>query len=642
MSLQDVLLTMKGQWLRAILLVIVGSAAGVGVGLVAPATYVSSSVVLLRWVGPDAEYAITENVRYLRDVAPSYALITRRPSVLQEAIAASGSGMGVDELAGVVTADAPLDSQTIRVSVRARAPSDAMELSGALSEALVREVAREEAQDRTGAARVDARIAVRAALPTVADTPRTSLFLAVGAFFGMVSAVMSAAIEYVLRRSRPRHSMEPAAAEDEPSHIGLGHVAWLTMVAATIPWRQNSFYEGGADSVVLAKAALSLVALGISFRSYQRGARRHPVPALPVILLTVYFAVTIIGGLANGTLVPSLVVTTRVMMLMTAIVFLVASYGARRAVGSLMQVLGFIAVLGALSGLPSFSGRLAGVLPSLNPNALAFITAVVCVWLLATVLAGKDSTWQLFAIAGCVGIVYLTGSRSALAALAVASLLMCLRVTGLRRMTLLLVALSLPLMTYLALGTDLISAVFMRGGSEQVLTLSNRTIAWRAAVSIERDWWQTWFGQGLAQKKIAVPGQWWDTQLLDSSWLSAFVQGGNVGTALIVLLAAGSLFQAVHSRRYHGAAWLGLSVLTILVGLLESGLFDGSLLFIVFLGASLGAFGGRLDAVVTERIDDDEPPTPACKHGEPAINESPVTEMPRTARATDGGGHVSG
>ena len=78
-------------------------------------------------------------------------------------------------------------------------------------------------------------------------------------------------------------------------------------------------------------------------------------------------------------------------------------------------------------------------------------------------------------------------------------------------------------------GTTLIASVFTRGGSEDLSNLSNRTIAWEAAGDMDRDGWQRWFGQGLAQKEISVPGQWWDTQMLDSTWVSALVQGGYLG-----------------------------------------------------------------------------------------------------------------
>jgi hypothetical protein len=178
---------------------------------------------------------------------------------------------------------------------------------------------------------------------------------------------------------------------------------------------------------------------------------------------------------------------------------------------------------------------------------------------------------------------------------------MCFRITALKKRTFLLIALSLPGVAYLALGTDVLSSVLLRGGGQQVATLSNRTIAWEAAFNLNRDVWQTWFGQGLAQKKINVPGQYWETQLLDSSWISALVQGGYLGAGLVIVLGIATLGYAAFSSRAKGAAWLGLAVLTTLGGFLESGLFDGSLQFMVFFVTALGAFGSHVQAIGLDR-----------------------------------------
>lgn len=605
MTLQDVLRAVSKRWLLAVVITVVGIVTGAGTALSAPASYVSSSTILLRWVGPNAEYAISENVRYMRERAPTYSSLVHRRSVLARAIDETGLDMTVEDLDSHVEAKAPVDSQTIRVRVSSTKADESSLLADAVAKSLTREVASEEGGAGVSAATVDALIVVKSVTPTSPDTPRKILYLAVGAFLGAVLGTGTAVvIERVFMVSRPRRGVGTSSVQDpSPQRIGLPHLAWLAMIAAVIPWRTNTFYQSGADPVVLAKAAVSLVALGISFWAFRRSSQQHPIPAAPLIILLVYFSTTVIGGLANDDLVPSLVVTIRVVILIAAISLLTVAHGPQRAMSSLMHVLGAVVLAGALSGLPGYSGRLGGTIPPLNPNALAFITAVVAIWLFARVTAGRDRSWEIFAVAGCLVVVYLTGSRSTLAALAIASLMMCFRITALRKATLLIIAASLPFATFLAFGTSLISDVFTRGGSEQISTLSNRTIAWREAVTIQRDGWQTWFGQGLAQKKIAVPGQWWDTQLLDSSWLSALIQGGNLGLVLVVVLGTATLFRAAFSRRERGAASLGLSVLTVLVGILESGLFDGSILFIVFLMTSLGAFGQHVERVPSDRRD---------------------------------------
>lgn len=599
MKLEHVLLSLRGRWVLVALSAVLGIIAGSGIALATPATYVSTATVLLRWVGTDSGQAVTVNIRYLSSRAPTYSLLVDRPSVLSEAIERSGVKQSVAELAKNTESAVPLNSQTIQIRTRAQVPDEAVRLVNATADALVREVALEEQSTTPGKENLDAVVAVRGAQPMSADTPRRTMYLAVGAFIGLVVGVLAAIVlDLVDGGKRPRRRLKSLPLRSRPRLFWLGHLAWASMIAATIPWRSNTFYDGGADPVVIAKAAISILALGISVWAYKHTAEPHSLPATPILLLSSYLAVTAIGGLANRDVSAALVVMVRVVILMISVVLLVAAYGSHVATLSFIQILAALAALSALVGALTFSGRLGGIL---HPNALAFITASVGIWLLSRVFAGEDHMWELFALLLCVAVVFLTGSRSALAAFSVAALVMIFRVTALRVRTLLVLTLGLPLVTYVIAGTDLITSVFMRGGSGQVATLSNRTIAWQAALNLQRDFWQTWFGQGLEQKKIEVPGQWWDTQLLDSSWISALVQGGYAGAALAFLLGLASLFYAAFAPRSQGAVWLGLALMATLTGILESGLLDGSLLFMVFWIASLGAFGGHLNKPNLER-----------------------------------------
>jgi hypothetical protein len=232
------------------------------------------------------------------------------------------------------------------------------------------------------------------------------------------------------------------------------------------------------------------------------------------------------------------------------------------------------------------------VVDAASDEVVALLSSVIAIWLLAKVLMAKDSLWELAALGGVFIVVVMTGSRTGIAALGAAGAAMILRMTALRMRSVSIIVLSFPPLTYLLLGTTLIASVFTRGGSEDLSNLSNRTIAWEAAGDMDRDGWQRWFGQGLAQKEISVPGQWWDTQMLDSTWVSALVQGGYLGLATVVLLMLLALTHALFAPRAVGAAWFGLLVYLALGGFLESGLFDGTVQFLVFLVAALGAFDG--------------------------------------------------
>ncbi len=86
----------------------------------------------------------------------------------------------------------------------------------------------------------------------------------------------------------------------EASRLPVGpYVVFLIMIGGTIPWRSKFYYEGGLDSVVLAKAALITIALGLAVLiGYGRPARQ--LRAVPLLFLLCYLTCTMLGALSTG------------------------------------------------------------------------------------------------------------------------------------------------------------------------------------------------------------------------------------------------------------------------------------------------------------------------------------------------------
>jgi hypothetical protein len=142
-------------------------------------------------------------------------------------------------------------------------------------------------------------------------------------------------------------------------------------------------------------------------------------------------------------------------------------------------------------------------------------------------------------------------------------------------------------MAFAALATSAVTNLLLRGGDQNVTTLASRTIAWKAALTMEGSTWQRWFGGGLPMKHIPVSGQFWQTQLLDSSWISALVQTGLIGLTLTAVWTLAALGSAFRTPRPWRPLWVGLVAFVGLRSLLESGLFDASTSFILFAMVSL-------------------------------------------------------
>ncbi|MBK8470232.1 MAG: O-antigen ligase family protein [Candidatus Phosphoribacter sp.] len=389
----------------------------------------------------------------------------------------------------------------------------------------------------------------------------------------------------------------PAGSPHQGGSIGL-YVVWILLLAATLPWRAGVFFDGAIDSVVVSKALISLVALTTAVLVAGAGRQALEVPASPLIVLASYLAVTIIGGYAHGTLMAAAIVAVRVAILVATIALLTARWTPYQVMRALVHVMAVLVVAATISGLPTIaSGRLRGAVPPMNPNELALLASVCFLWIFAKMLRARETPVELLAAGGFAGITLLTGSRAGLAALCVAIVFMALRAIALTPRSFAAVMMLGPVFAYIAFGTDLIASVFLRGGERSVTTLNSRTIAWNAALTSDRDPWETWFGAGLAQKKIEVPGQWWTSQLLDSSWISALVQGGLIGLALVAVLVATTIMQSLALNKASAALWLGLTAYLATRGLLESALFDSSVSFMVLVTALLGA---RMNVTTSE------------------------------------------
>lgn len=380
---------------------------------------------------------------------------------------------------------------------------------------------------------------------------------------------------------------------------GLGaYVVFLILVGATIPWRGKTYFDGGADPVVLAKAALSLGAAGLAVL-VTRGRPVRDLPAFPTMFLGLFLLCTLLGGWAAGDLVPSAVIVVRVAILAMTVVVLMRGFegsfllssliGALGtfALSSLIGALGTLAAIGAVTDLADFSGgRLSGEFPPLHPNELASTCALIVLWVLARVVRAEDTWFHLVVLVVAMAVLLATGSRTPLGALAISALVLFTHFQAVRRRTFSIALLLTPMGLWLALGTNVLVDLLVRGDtSAQLTTLSNRTIAWRAALAPKDSAWLEWLGGGLTMKRIDVSGQWWNQQILDSSWISALIQGGIVGAAICVVWMMRSLLHVLAAPRASRALQLAILVYLPVRGVLESGLFDATTSFLVFFTA---------------------------------------------------------
>ncbi len=358
------------------------------------------------------------------------------------------------------------------------------------------------------------------------------------------------------------------------------YVCVTLLVGGVVSWRPYTYFTGTFDPVVALKALLVGVALLVAF-TIPRRIEWDRLPVSVLVLLVVYSLETTLGGWSNDSFVPAAVLSIRLLLTASVLILLVAKFRPMDVFVILRNAMLAFAAISVATG-SSGSGRLFGGTPPLFPNELALLFGVSALSLAAASLAGRGSLLRPIGIVVLLAMVYLTGSRTGLAVLVIALVVMLLLS---RRVPVpaFIAAVSVVPIAFFVIGTTGVLATFVdRGGAGNVTTLSSRTIAWDAALHRGGTIYEQVFGGGLQLKQIPVQGQYWNVQTLDSTWVSALVQGGYLGIVLLGVWSFIALARAIRCPGPQRVLWTGLLVFVIGRSVLESGMFDSTPAFLVF------------------------------------------------------------
>lgn len=365
-------------------------------------------------------------------------------------------------------------------------------------------------------------------------------------------------------------------------------VVFLLVMASVIPWRRGSIYAGGLDVVVVAKAVIAVIALGLSAIVYSRARPRGVVGVRTLSLLLAIVAVSSLGAAATGDASADLVLSVRILIATATVVLLVSSAPPLVSLTTLLFSMGatalFAAVTGVLLGEP---GRLAGGLPEMAPNVLAGIAGPPLVAIAVHLARRGIRLWNSAAFVSMLAIVLATGSRTSLLVVIVGIVIVLMHSRRLPPSTMIAAIASVPVLFALAAFTDAVSQALSRGQSlDELTTLSSRTVAWEAVLATPFGSWDKWIGVGLSAKTVAVQERWRDVQVLDSSWVSIIAQAGIIGTALLIVWVITTFAESLH-RRDLAVLTTPLLIILLIRSFTENGLIESSPTFLLFLTISL-------------------------------------------------------
>ncbi|MEC5180618.1 O-antigen ligase family protein [Arthrobacter sp. CG_A4] len=369
------------------------------------------------------------------------------------------------------------------------------------------------------------------------------------------------------------------------------YIVWLLILASVVSWRRGVYFSGELDPVVIVKAVIGVAALAAAAGSFHRGRGRLQIGVRTLALLVLYLAIAFLGALADGNPAASVVLSIRVLLIAVTVVLLVATYPARTLFRSLLVAMALVGLCATASGLASVGvgGRIYGVFPPLNPNEISLLCGLPALGIVHQLTLGNmKNRIGLPLLMALLASVWMTGSRTGLFAFSVAVVLILLHARQLRVGAGFALIALIPAVFFIVAGTDLVTTILERGddSGSDLLTLNARTIAWDTVLNTPSDTWQRWVGAGLSVKQVAVEGQYWQDQALDSSWISALAQAGVVGT---LVLAVWSLTTVASSLAARDLRSLTTPVLAFILvrSFLENGLVDSNVPFVVFLTVSL-------------------------------------------------------
>jgi len=204
---------------------------------------------------------------------------------------------------------------------------------------------------------------------------------------------------------------EAQRSDHRPRVVPVVYFVLLVTTASVIPWRSNNYFSGSFDPVDLAKAGLLLLAfLGSLVLAASTRARRE-VPIEPAFFFGAYLVATVLGAGSSGNLVPTLVIAVRMLLLLATVVMLVMYAPPNVVLPCLVGAVGTVMTVAIITGLGSIvtEGRLAGGIPPMHPNEIAFESTLVLTWVISRMAQGTETWLHLAVGAFALGALVLCG-----------------------------------------------------------------------------------------------------------------------------------------------------------------------------------------------------------------------------------------
>jgi capsular exopolysaccharide synthesis family protein len=204
----------KRLWLIA-LLGVVGLGLSVGVLAKSPPLYQAKSSVFVSSQSGDTTAELVQGSTYTQQLVQSYAQLATAPIVLNPVILKLNLDVSARGLASEITADTPLNTVIVEITVLDRSPVRATQIANAVASSLATSAENLSPKLTNGESGIRMKVISPAAVPTSPAKPNRNLILASGLLGGLAVGVLIA-IFIELLSTRVRDEEDVAKVSDAP------------------------------------------------------------------------------------------------------------------------------------------------------------------------------------------------------------------------------------------------------------------------------------------------------------------------------------------------------------------------------------------------------------------------------------------
>ncbi|WP_123937483.1 polysaccharide biosynthesis tyrosine autokinase [Curtobacterium sp. PhB137] len=222
MELRDYIAVLRKGWVFILVLALVGVAAAAGFSLLKQPVYSASAQVFVSTETSGSASDLAQGNTFTQQRVLTYSNLVSTPIVLLPVISSLKLDMTSDELAEIVTSDAPLNTTLISITVNDTNAKQAADIANATSESLTNVVESIEATDADGTSTVKLTRVKEAQVPSAPVSPNVPVNVVLGLLVGLALGVGVAVLRETLD-NRVRSESDVEKISEKPVVGGIAY-----------------------------------------------------------------------------------------------------------------------------------------------------------------------------------------------------------------------------------------------------------------------------------------------------------------------------------------------------------------------------------------------------------------------------------